>query len=180
MSPLRPWEGFLKTRESLWPAQLNVDAQICSYANIKQPRKHRPSHMAPGLAFSHESRRYARLFYSWVASSMTEKPPIDERHAELIEVMERQTPLGHKCSRRARCNKRLGSVPVERLFSLVRALLWWFAPKVQACDDVFAAFIFISVQNLGPTVSLIPFESNRLHGDLPLVSKNATCGCSSP
>lgn len=43
--------------------------------------------------------------YSWVANSMTEKPPIDERHAKVIEVMERQVPSGHKCLRRARCKR---------------------------------------------------------------------------
>lgn len=76
--------------------------------------------------------------------------------------------------------RRLGSVPINNDTSLVRALLWGFAPEIQACDDVFATFIFISVQDLGPTVSLILFLSNQVDGDLPLVSKSATCGCSSP
>lgn len=56
-------------------------------------------------------------FYSWVANSMTEKPPIDERHAKVINVMERQVPSGHKRLRRAR-RKRGGwdRCQVNRIF----------------------------------------------------------------
>lgn len=45
-------------------------------------------------------------FYSWVANIITEKPPIDERYAEVIEVMERQTPSSRKYSRTARYKRR--------------------------------------------------------------------------
>ena len=76
--------------------------------------------------------------------------------------------------------RRLGSVPINKNLSSVQGLLQWFAPKVQAGDDVFAAFIFISVQNLDLAISRIPVVSNQVDGDLPLVSKNATCVYSLP
>ena len=47
-------------------------------------------------------------FYSWVANSMTDKPPIDEGHAKVIEVMEHQASSGHKYSRRTRCKAGVG------------------------------------------------------------------------
>ena len=71
-------------------------------------------------------------------------------------------------------------MPISSYLSSARALLCRFAPKIQACDDVFATFILISVQNLGPRISPIQSVIYRADGDLPLVSKSVTCECSWP
>ena len=42
------------------------------------------------LPFHTDHEDTPNSFYSWVANSMTEKPPLDERYAKVIEVIERQ------------------------------------------------------------------------------------------
>lgn len=120
-------------------------------------------------------------YYVWVANSMTEKPPIDEGHAKVIGSNRTPDTLRPQMLAKGEMQERmLGMMPISRTSLPARALLCWFAPKVQACDDVFATFILISVQNLGPTISSLQSTNNQADEDLPLVSTSVTCGCSSP
>lgn len=78
--------------------------------NIKEPRKHSPFHMGFVFAISHTSRKWTNSVYSRIANSMTEKPPLDERQAKLIEVTKRETLIDRKRLRGARCKRRFWNV----------------------------------------------------------------------
>ena len=60
-------------------------------------------------------------FYSRVANSMTEKPPLDERHTRLIEFTKRETPIDCKRLRGARCKRRFW-MSADRKTSFARLL----------------------------------------------------------
>lgn len=70
---------------------LEIGRQICYYA------RYRTTSLTPSSPYGFRASLLAQItnirqnsFYSWVANSMTEKPPVDERHAKAIDVIERQ------------------------------------------------------------------------------------------
>lgn len=70
---------------------LEIGRQICYYA------RYQITSLTPSSPYDFRACLQAQItkirqnsFYSWVANSMTEKPPVDERHAKAIDVIERQ------------------------------------------------------------------------------------------